>query len=180
MVYVNNIKDKDLIIIKDGISFEISAMSIIVSIKEGMPYFLVMKTFNHIYDFPKGHVKVDETYVEAAIRETEEEVGIKLTKDDLLNEIPGFSYQFNHETLRIDIIDFHERFKAFLVKKEIFCYLFKVDDMMAGIPNHEEDIEEVLWVKATDMNQILSYKNSRDLISKVMNYLNQKGYLGGV
>lgn len=171
--------EKDLIIIKDGVSFEISAMAVVVTMVDKIPYFLVMRTFNHIYDFPKGHVKVNETYLEAAIRETEEEVGLVLSKENLLTEIPGFSYQFNHETLRIDLIEFHDRFKAFQVKKEIYAYLFIVDGFMSTTPNHDEDIEEVLWVKASEMNQVLSYKNSKDLVSRVMTFLNDHSFLGG-
>ncbi|HKL60790.1 MAG TPA: NUDIX hydrolase [Acholeplasma sp.] len=170
--------EKDLIIIKSGVSFEISSMAVVVTIKDKIPYFLVMKTGNRVIDFPKGHIKVNETYLEAAIREANEEVGIDLTKSQLLTEIDGFTYTFDHKTLKIDIIEFHDRFKAFQVKKQIHVFLFIVDDFLETKPNEDEFIEQTYWVTQSEMNHTLSYKNSKEIIPRVMAQLTKNKLIG--
>lgn len=68
---------------------------------EGIKFLLLYKGGNY-WNFPKGHFEAGETDIEAALRETEEETGLK--KSDL-KIIPGFrayekfSFKTNDKTI---------------------------------------------------------------------------------
>lgn len=47
--------------------------------------------------FPKGHVHAGEDFVDAAIREVEEESGVHLTRGEHLGQVDTFSFCFEGE-----------------------------------------------------------------------------------
>lgn len=58
--------------------YERSAGAIIYKIENGETKFLIVYSLNGFWGFPKGHLEFGETDEQAAIREVEEEVGIKI------------------------------------------------------------------------------------------------------
>ena len=56
--------------------FPYSAGVVIIRYELGVPKVLFMRTYNH-WDFPKGGIEGSENKLQAAIREVEEETGIK-------------------------------------------------------------------------------------------------------
>ena len=58
---------------KDG--KKVRAAGIVIFTKTDPQYFLLMRHANR-WDLPKGHCEQEETYLETALRETEEETGI--------------------------------------------------------------------------------------------------------
>ena len=63
----------------------------VMSYKDGVPYVLSLigdekhrKKHGAIYDFPKGQIDQGETRWEAAVRETLEESGIRISKSDIV------------------------------------------------------------------------------------------------
>lgn len=54
-------------------------------LEDGEPYyFLGLRTGGVFWKFPKGHNEADETELEAALRETAEEIGIGIESDHIL------------------------------------------------------------------------------------------------
>ena len=68
---------------------------------------------------PKGHKEENENILDTAIRECFEETNIVITKDDLVMQLPSYSYEFLTPS---------DQF----VRKTIVPFLFRVD--CEGIP----------------------------------------------
>ncbi len=100
------------------------------------------------WDLPKGKLDEGETIETCAVREVEEETGIKV---DELNKL-------------LDIT-FHEYFDTYVnddVIKETHWYLMKASSNQSLIPQTEEDITAIKWVDKTELAECL--QNSYDTI----------------
>lgn len=62
--------------------YEYSAGAILYRIVNNEIKYIIVKDRNNNYSFPKGHLEVNETNKEAAIREVYEEVGINISIND--------------------------------------------------------------------------------------------------
>ena len=87
------------------------------------------------YTIPKGGVEKDETNIEAAIRETKEEVGILIPEKYIKSE----EY----------VIDYINK-KGKLFKK-VFYYIVDVDDLPDVLPKEQLQLEEIDWAGFMDM-----------------------------
>ena len=115
---------------------------------------LLMIFRNGLWDLPKGKVEPDENLKECAIREVEEETGVK----DLT--IKGKK-----------IISYHiytTEFEDILKKTTWYIMNTKYDKKL--IPQIDEGIEKVSWVSIKDINHKLnnSFKSIEDIIRKVL------------
>lgn len=84
------------------------------------------------WDLPKGKLDAGETIEACAIREVEEETGL-----------------VNLTIQKFITITQHEYFDPFLqqeVVKESHWYAMKIDSYQNGLPQTEEDINEIKWV----------------------------------
>ena len=72
--------------------------------------------------FPKGHLEEGESLIDCAIRELQEEAGIKVTANECLGEIDKFSFYFDGEKSQ----------------KYIYVYLFSIDKKQEINVNKEE------------------------------------------
>lgn len=68
-------------------------------------YLVDCTKINHFYSFPGGHIKFGETSEDAAIRETEEETGMKVKSKALLSITEVFLG--DQKTKMLHEIDFH-------------------------------------------------------------------------
>ena len=115
---------------------------------------LLMIFRNGLWDLPKGKVEPDENLKECAIREVEEETGVK----DLT--IKGK-----------EIISYHiytTEFEDILKKTTWYIMNTKYDEKL--IPQIDEGIEKVSWVSIQEINHKLnnSFKSIEDIIRKVL------------
>jgi 8-oxo-dGTP pyrophosphatase MutT (NUDIX family) len=94
------------------------------------------------WDLPKGKLDKGETLEDCAVREVEEETG--LTKVKLISPL-SITYHTYHEGARF-------------ILKESHWYNMKVSADQKLIPQITEDIHEIKWVKAKDLQQYM--KNS--------------------
>ena len=62
---------------------------------------LLSQSHNLFWGFPKGILEKDETLVECALRELEEETGLTLTRKDLHTVVFSFQYKKVHRTVSI-------------------------------------------------------------------------------
>lgn len=104
------------------------------------------------WDLPKGKLDEGETIAQCAIREVMEETGITgLT----LGELIGISY--------------HEYFDTFInqeVIKETHWFAMQTSGVQNLVPQTEEDILEIRWVKGAALN--LCLENSYDTVIDII------------
>ena len=110
------------------------------------------------WDLPKGKLDKGETIEACAIREVQEETGIKSLE---LEKFTG--------------ITLHEYFDKYLkekVIKETHWYAMKAAEGETLIPQTEEDIEEIKWVNRNELERYLelSYKNIVEVVNKYYLY----------
>ena len=74
---------------------EISAGAITYTMKDHVPFYLLIKDFHGNYGFAKGHLEKGESETQAAIREIKEEVGIDIRLDTSLL-VKADQYLKNH------------------------------------------------------------------------------------
>src|SRR5690349_2641949 len=104
------------------------------------------------WDLPKGKVDEGETLETAAIREVQEETGIKNVS---LSEFVGIT---NHEY-------FEKRLNQYIIK-ETHWFAMKADGETKFVPQTEEDIENIIWADEAELKECLrnTYSNIREII----------------
>lgn len=111
--------------------------------------FLLIKDSYGNWGFPKGHLEEQEAPAAAALRETEEETGLR----GLLLHGP------------IRVIDWYFRFRGRLIHK--YCHFFLFESPEGDpVPQGDEGITECRWFPFPEALQELSYENARGVLRR--------------
>lgn len=109
---------------------------------------------NGYWDLPKGKIENGESIMEGSKREVKEETGVKIK--DIWQKIACtyHTYNFQNKTILKETHWFSMRGKSNAILK----------------PQHKEGVEEVRWVKETELPLYLekAYPNIRDVINKAI------------
>jgi len=101
--------------------------------------------------FAKGHIEDGETEQQAALREVEEETGLKA---EIIKKIKDVQYWFVFNNERI--------------QKKVSWYLMKpISDKYANKlspDTAEEKIQKVEWIELNQVEKILSYDSDKEII----------------
>lgn len=162
--HYNNLQKEDKI-------YETSCMAIVCCKKNGNLQVLTIENDNNQIDFPKGHVEKDETFIQTAIRECFEETHVEINEEDFIKELSSYSYNFNAGILRMENMAFYKYFKAINVYKTIKVFSFLVNEMQVPTPQAEERLINSKWYPINELDYILSYENSRELIRELRKFL---------
>ena len=106
------------------------------------------------WDLPKGKLDKGETIEDCAVREVEEETGIR-----------------NIQLGKLIAITYHDYFDSRIkqdVTKESHWYAMKILNDQKLIPQKEEDITDIKWVNEIDLKKCLknSYPNIIEIVAK--------------
>jgi len=116
--------------------------------------FLLLHYDSGHWDLPKGHIEKDETPSQAAIRELEEETGIK---SDIL---PDFSYKINY---------FFRRDKK-LISKDVIFFLAKVDDKKVVLSFEHKDF---IWLSFDKAVEKATFKSTKDVLMLAKRFIDK-------
>jgi 8-oxo-dGTP pyrophosphatase MutT (NUDIX family) len=105
-----------------------------------------------IWDLPKGKLDLNETIEACALREVMEETGIS-------NLVLG-------DLILTTTHSYHDIYFNSEVEKTTYWYKMSIDQLQDGIPQTEEDIEAIAWVKKEDLAPYLA--KTYDSIKEVM------------
>jgi 8-oxo-dGTP pyrophosphatase MutT (NUDIX family) len=110
------------------------------------------------WGLPKGHLEGEETSVEAAVREVEEETGLAP-----LSVGPG-----------LGTIDWYFRLEGRLIHK--FCdYFLMVSAAGDPTPEVAEGITECLWVALDEVAETVAYDNARTVVERACEIIRDGG-----
>jgi 8-oxo-dGTP diphosphatase len=110
------------------------------------------------WSFPKGKVDSGETLAEAAVREIKEETGLKVKLG-----VPLSTVSYPIDKGKTKVVHY---WAAKVTDKALASSKFKPD----------EEVSEVVWVKADQAFEKLSYKHDRELLQEVID-LRKNGML---
>ena len=111
---------------------------------------------NGKWDLPKGKIEAKETIELGAVREVEEECGIKVSKIDKQIDVTYHTYQQDGKN----------------ILKSNYWYLMEADSAQNLQPQAEENIEKVEWVDCDKVDSLLSnsYESIADIVHKFLRY----------
>ena len=113
---------------------------------------VIIKSSGGNYGFPKGHVeKGDKTSIDTAIRETKEEIGIKVKKSEIIKSkkfITDF-YFFRKKTKNPK-----ERPLGW-VRKNVIMYIALIDSKEQKIKIQEEELSSAKFVNFEQVQQLI-------------------------
>lgn len=132
---------------------ETSAGGLIVDVQNGEAYTAVIARRNRggrlEWCLPKGHLEGDETPEQAAVREIEEETGIR---GRVLRPLAIIDYWFTGDNHRV-----HKKVHHFLLEA------LGVELTIENDPDHEA--EDVAWVKLDEVSKRLVYPNEKRIVA---------------
>ena len=112
------------------------------------PQVLLIKDPYNNWGLPKGHIEDGETPEQAALREVEEETGLRV---DMVAQLPT--------------IDWYFRDRGKLVHK--FCHFFLVTSHEGdAVPQLDEGITECQWLPLDQAVAQVTYANAREVIRR--------------
>ena len=105
------------------------------------------------WDFPKGNIETNETELEAATRELQEETGI-----ETIRVIPNFRC----------VLDYKYTRKTMLISKQVTLFLASTGVRKVKISHEHKGYS---WVKKSDATTQLTYENAKSALKQAINFL---------
>lgn len=132
-----------------------SAGGVVFKVEKNSIFVLLISTRGgHVWALPKGLIEKGESPEKAAIREIEEETGIKGRIVDELGEV---SYWF--------------RLKDEKYFKTVKYYLVQYSE---GSINPDFEVDSAEWFEIDEALKRLTYKSDREILEKAMEKLSEK------
>lgn len=132
---------------------ETSSGGVVFRRADDVEFLLIRDPYDN-WGLPKGHIEGGETPQQAALREVEEETGLRELQ--LVAQLPT--------------IDWYFRDRGKLVHK--FCHFFLLH-CPAGdpVPQLDEGITQCIWSAPPSAVEIVSYSNARDVLRAAVELL---------
>lgn len=140
---------------KKSDSQEFSAGVVVYYIENGKRHYLLLHYPGGHYDFAKGHLEAGESEVQAAIRELEEETGIKKIK-----MVPNFEHK----------LEYFFRRKGQTIHKTVTFFLGEVPDNKITISFEHQGF---VWLDYDQSIRQITFENARTILKNAEQFLNQ-------
>lgn len=131
--------------------FEKSCGAVVFTKIDNKIIYLIIKSIEGIYGFPKGHMELDEVEEETALREILEETGIKVKLID------GFRYKVNYEI------------KDKNIYKEVIYFLGEYSNQ--EIIYQKEELSDAELMDFSTAFSVLQYDDSKAVLKAANDYL---------
>ena len=131
--------------------FEKSCGAVVFTKIDNKIKYLIIKSLEGIYGFPKGHMELDEVEEETALREILEETGIKVK---LIN---GFRYKVEYEI------------KDKNIYKEVIYFLGEYSNQ--EIIYQKEELSDAKLMDFSTAFSVLQYDDSKAVLKAANDYL---------
>lgn len=105
---------------------------------------------------PKGLVKRSESYEEAAVREAEEETGVRVRLVAPLGEPERYIYTA----------------RGVRVFKQVYYYLMEYVE--GSEQDHDKEMDEVRWVTFDEALELLAYEGARNVVRRAQEALTEQ------
>lgn len=117
---------------------------------------LLLKKFNGDYVLPKGRVEKGESLEEAALREVEEESGVKASIEGYIGQAKYKYKNYKHNEM---------------VTKTVHWYLMTTNSM-EKVPQKSEGFIDVVFAHIDKASHMVKYDDEREIIKKGLDLLN--------
>lgn len=125
-----------------------SAGGIVVKDDDGPKVLVTQHSKHHGWDFPKGHIEQGESGEQAALREVEEETGVKA---EIIEKVGETEYFYFEDGVR--------NFKT------VVYFLMKY--IGEGEATTADEVEAMLWLDPEEVENKLTFKDTKELWKKV-------------
>ncbi len=122
-------------------------------------FLLIYSRSNKIWGFPKGHLEQNEAEKEAALREIEEETGLRQVEF-----IPNFREEMVYNT-----ISKRPPFAGQVIEKHAVYFLAQTSS--SEITVDKEEIADFRWLSLSRAEDILELDNLRSLLKKAAQFI---------
>ena len=115
---------------------------------------LVGRSYSGMWALPKGTPKAGETFEQVAVREVQEETGLKVR---LISYIGTISYSFIHDNTRF--------------QKQVRHFLFEAIGGDTSL--HDAEYDRVEWFSIPEALRRLTYQNEVNILSQAEDILDR-------
>ncbi len=130
---------------------------------------LVLVTKHNEFVFPKGHIEIGETSLQAAVRECKEESGIDLSNAKYLGECSSYTYTFSAGHLKITNNSFFHTFGVNKIIKKIYVHVFSLSNFQEF--NLENIFIKGRWIDNNDVFDIITHDNTKNIYQEAKKLL---------
>ena len=127
---------------------------------------LLMICKNNMWDLPKGHVHLNEDFQECALREVQEETGVKslkvMSSKMLTHHIYRQNFPFSQHTSKTSV---NNKDKMYL--KETKWFLMNTYSDFKLVPQYEEGITDVRWIPLNQVSSLSVHNSILLLLSDI-------------
>lgn len=131
-------------------NYEKSCGAVIYRMAQNPRFLLIRQARNGSWSFPKGHVEKEESELETAVREVQEEVGLTVSP------IPNFRR----------VIHYCPRLNT---EKDVVYFLSEV--RQATVLLQKEEVSDYCWAELDCALRILSFENDRQVLRDAADFL---------
>ena len=124
---------------------------------ENLQVLICGRDSSNLWALPKGTPEIGENIIDTALREVNEETGIKTVFENLIGSIG-----YNFSDFKFNVIN----------QKIVFYYLMIA--VGGDVSNHDDEFDRVIWVNYEEAKKILTYKDEVLILAKGISMVQER------
>ena len=126
---------------------------------------------HHGWDFPKGHIESGESSAQAALREVQEETGVKAEIIDKVGQTEYFYYEDKQSLRSSSSQDSTAGLKEKVFKTVIYFLMKYVGE---GEATTAFEVSEKVWLPIDEVEERLTFKDTKKLWEKAVEKIRER------